>query len=117
MVHTQGITLRLSRTIPLFETPGIPRASSAVRMAGSTNGSTMGRKNAPFVYRKRGVYYLQKRIPKELVGHYGRTFVRKSLRTKDRREASKLASQPGRGLAMRMSLWFLLLPQAARPQE
>ena len=67
-------------------------------MAGSTNGSTMGRKNAPFVYRKRGVYYLQKRIPKELVGHYGRTFVRKSLHTKDRLEASKLASQLVRGL-------------------
>ena len=66
-------------------------------MAGSTNGRTMGRKNAPFVYRKRGVYYLQKRIPKELVGHYGRTFVRKSLRTKDRLEASKLASQLVRG--------------------
>ena len=58
----------------------------------------MGRKNAPFVYRKRGVYYIQKRIPKELVGHYGRTFVRKSLRTKDRLEASKLASQLVRGL-------------------
>ena len=68
-------------------------------MAGSTNGSTMGRKNAPFVYRKRGVYYLQKRIPKELVGHYGRTFLRKSLRSKDRLEASKLASQLVRGLA------------------
>tara|TARA_B100001939_G_scaffold220378_1_gene189679 strand:- start:202 stop:486 length:285 start_codon:yes stop_codon:yes gene_type:complete len=63
-------------------------------MAGSTNGSTMGRKNAPFVYRKRGVFYLQKHIPKELIGHYGRTFIRKSLRTKDRLEASKLASQP-----------------------
>ena len=67
-------------------------------MAGSTNGSTMGRKNAPFVYQKRGVYYLQKRIPRELVGHYGRTFVRKSLRTKDKLEASKLASQLVRGL-------------------
>ena len=58
----------------------------------------MGRRNAPFVYRKRGVYYLQKRIPKELVGHYGRTFIRKSLRTKNRLEASKLASQLVRGL-------------------
>ena len=67
-------------------------------MAGSTNGSTMGRKNAPFVYRKRGVYYLQKRIPQQLTGHYGRTFVRKSLRTKDKLEASKLASQLVRGL-------------------
>ena len=67
-------------------------------MAGSTNGSTIGRKNTPFVYRKRGVYYLQKRIPKELVGHYGRTFVRKSLRTKDRLKASKLASQLVLGL-------------------
>ena len=67
-------------------------------MAGSTNGSTMGRKNVPFVYRKRGVYYLQKRIPQQLTGHYGRTFVRKSLRTKDRLEASKLASQLVRGL-------------------
>ena len=67
-------------------------------MVGSTNGSTIGRKNTPFVYRKRGVYNLQKRIPKELVGHYGRTFVRKSLRTTDRLEASKLASQLVRGL-------------------
>ena len=42
------------------------------------------------VYKKREVYYLQKRIPQNLVGDYGRTFVRKSLRSKDRLEASQL---------------------------
>jgi len=53
---------------------------------------------APYLVRKRGIFYLQKRIPQQLTGHYGRTFVRKSLRTKDRLEASKLASQLVRGL-------------------
>ena len=67
-------------------------------MAGNTNSSTMRKRNTPFVYQKRGIFYLQKRIPKNLVSHYGRTFVRKSLRTKNRLEASKLASQLVRGL-------------------
>ena len=53
---------------------------------------------APYLVRKRGIIYLQKRIPQQLTGHYGRTFVRKSLRKKDRLEASKLASQLVRGL-------------------
>ena len=53
---------------------------------------------APYLVRKRGIFYLQKRIPEQLTGHYGRTFVRKSLRTKSRLEASKLASQLVRGL-------------------
>ena len=86
-------------------------------MAGLHLVIQMSKFRAPYLVRKRGIFYLQKRIPQQLTGHYGRTFVRKSLRTKDRLEAPKLASQPGRGLAMRMSLWLLLLPQAARPQE
>ena len=86
-------------------------------MAGLNLVLQMSKVRAPYLVKKRGIFYLQKPIPRQLTGHYGRTFVRKSLRTKDRREASEPASQPGRGLAMRMSLWFLLLPQAARPQE
>jgi len=58
----------------------------------------MSKFRAPYLVRKRGIFYLQKRIPQQLTGHYGRTFVRKSLRTKDRLEASKLASQLVRGL-------------------
>ena len=58
----------------------------------------MSKSRAPYLVRKRGIFYLQKRIPQQLTGHYGRTFVRKSLRTKDRLEASKLASQLVRGL-------------------
>ena len=53
---------------------------------------------APYLVWKRGIFYLQKRIPQQLTGHYGRNFVRKSLRTKDRLEVSKLASQLVRGL-------------------
>ena len=59
----------------------------------------MSKFRAPYLVRKRGIFYLQKRIPQQLKGHYGRNFVRKSLRTKDRLEASKLASQLVRGLA------------------
>ena len=58
----------------------------------------MSKFRAPYLVRKRGIFYLQKRIPEQLTSHYGRNFVRKSLRTKDRLEASKLASQLVRGL-------------------
>ena len=67
-------------------------------MAGLHLVIQMSKFRAPFLVRKRGIFYLQKRIPQQLTGHYGRTFVRKSLRTKDRLEASKLASQLVRGL-------------------
>ena len=58
----------------------------------------MSKFQAPYLIKKRGIFYLQKRIPQQLTGHYGRTFVRKSLRTKDRLEASKMASQLVHGL-------------------
>ena len=67
-------------------------------MAGLHLVIQMSKSRAPYLVRKRGIFYLQKRIPQQLTGHYGRTFVRKSLRTKDRLEASKLASQLVRGL-------------------
>ena len=57
-----------------------------MRLAGSTNGSTMG-KSTPFLYQKRGIFYLQKRVPKKLIPMVGRAFVRVSLRTKDRATA------------------------------
>ena len=53
---------------------------------------------APYLMQKRGIYYLQKRIPKQLTGHYGCSFIRKSLRTKDRSEAVRLASNLVAGL-------------------
>ena len=67
-------------------------------MAGLHLVIQMSKFRAPYLVRKRGIFYLQKRIPQQLKGHYGRNFVRKSLRTKDRLEASKLASQLVRGL-------------------
>ena len=67
-------------------------------MAGLHLVIQMSKFRAPYLVRKRGIFYLQKRIPQQLKGHYGRTFVRKSLRTKDKLEASKLASQLVRGL-------------------
>ena len=67
-------------------------------MAGLHLVIQMSKFRAPYLVRKRGIFYLQKRIPQQLTGHYGRNFVRKSLRTKDRLEASKLASQLVRGL-------------------
>ena len=67
-------------------------------MAGLHLVIQMSKFRAPYLVRKRGIFYLQKRIPQQLKGHYGRNFVRKSLCTKDRLEASKLASQLVRGL-------------------
>ena len=47
---------------------------------------------APYLIRKRGMFYLQKRVPKALVGHYGKEFIRKSLRTRDRLQAIRISS-------------------------
>ncbi len=38
------------------------------------------------------MYYLQKRIPKDLVNYYGKEFIRKSLKTKDRYSAIRISS-------------------------
>ena len=78
----------LGRTITFRKTPGIPCVSSAVWMAGLHLVIQMSKFRAPYLVRKRGIFYLQKCIPQQLTGHYGRTFVRKSLRTKDRLELS-----------------------------
>ena len=53
----------------------------------------MTKVTAPYLIRKRGIFYLQKRIPKPLVGHYGNEFIRKSLRTRDRFTAIRISSQ------------------------
>ena len=78
---TQGIGTSASRPhhFPLRKPPGILCVSSAVRMAGLHLVIRMSKFRAPYPVRKRGIFYLQKRIPQQLTGHYGRTFVRKSL--------------------------------------
>ena len=48
---------------------------------------------APYLIRKRGTFYLQKRVPKALAEHYGKEFIRKSLRTRDRVTAIRISSQ------------------------
>ena len=53
---------------------------------GYTFGDTM-RKSAPYLFQKRGVYYLQKRIPQQLVAKLGRAIIRRSLRTRCRTTA------------------------------
>ncbi len=52
----------------------------------------MSKISAPYLMRKRGIYYLQKRVPKQLIGRYGKQLIRKSLRTTDRKEAVRVAS-------------------------
>jgi integrase len=53
----------------------------------------MGSIKAPYLFRKRGIFYIRKRIPKELIGQYGRAFVQKSLRTSDRSIAVRLSGK------------------------
>lgn len=48
-------------------------------------------KPAPYLFQKRGVYYLQKRIPQQLVPKLGRVIIRKSLRTRCRTTSIKTA--------------------------
>ena len=52
----------------------------------------MTKVSAPYLYRKRGIYYLQKRIPTDLVPHYGTRSIQKSLRTRDRAQAVRVSS-------------------------
>jgi hypothetical protein len=52
----------------------------------------MANRRVPYLYTKRGVFYLQKRVPADLQHRYGRPFIRKSLRTKDPKQANRLAS-------------------------
>lgn len=52
----------------------------------------MTKVSAPYLYRKRGIYYLQKRIPTDLVPHYGANSIQKSLRTRDRAQAVRVSS-------------------------
>ena len=44
-------------------------------------------KSAPYLFQKRGVYCLQKRIPQQLLAKLGRVIIRKSLRTRCRTTA------------------------------
>ena len=52
----------------------------------------MTKVSAPYLYRKRGIYYLQKRIPTDLLPHYGTRSIQKSLRTRDQAQAVRVSS-------------------------
>ena len=52
----------------------------------------MAQINAPYLIKRNGIFHLHKRVPKQLVRHFGKQFIRKSLRTKDRKEAVRAAS-------------------------
>jgi len=52
----------------------------------------MTKVSAPYLYRKRGIYYLQKCIPKPLIPKYGRSILQRSLRTSNRADAVRLSS-------------------------
>ena len=58
----------------------------------------MANRRVPYLYTKRGVFYLQKRVPADLQHRYGRPFIRKSLRTKDPKQANRLDSSLVDGL-------------------
>jgi len=52
---------------------------------------------SPYLFRKRGIYYFSRRVPKDLLDHYERSKIVFSLRTKSCRaakiKAASLASQ------------------------
>lgn len=53
----------------------------------------MAQINAPYLIKRNGIFHLHKRVPKQLIKHYGKQFIRKSLRTRDRKEAVRVASR------------------------
>ena len=52
----------------------------------------MTKVSAPYLYRKRGIYYLQKCIPQPLIPKYGRSILQRSLRASNRADAVRLSS-------------------------
>ena len=98
MVHPSSADLLLGCATPPSEPPRYLRVSPVDAIGGSTNGSTMANRRVPYLYTKRGVFYLQKRVPADLQHRYGRLFIRKSLRTKDLKQANRLASSLVDGL-------------------
>jgi integrase len=46
--------------------------------------------SAPFKHPKTGVYYFRRKVPEKLVGRLGRSWIKRSLGTKDPREAREL---------------------------
>jgi len=52
----------------------------------------MAQINAPYLIKRNGIFHLHKRVPKQLERHFGKQFIRKSLRTRDRKEAVRVAS-------------------------
>ena len=53
----------------------------------------MATQQAKFLFRKRDVYYFERRVPAELSAHYSSPKIVKSLKTKNFRRANKLARQ------------------------
>ena len=53
----------------------------------------MAGQQAKFLFRKRGVYYFERRVPVELSAHYSSPKIVKSLKTKNVKRANKLARQ------------------------
>ena len=53
----------------------------------------MARQQAKYLFKKRGVFYFERRIPSELSDHYSSSKIVKSLKTKNLNRAIKLARQ------------------------
>ena len=53
----------------------------------------MATQQAKYLFKKRGVYYFERRVPVELVAHYSSPKIVKSLKTKNGNRARKLARQ------------------------
>ena len=98
MAPRTGIELLPERATPSSEPPGYLCVSPADAIGGSTNGSKMATRRVPYLYTKRGGFYLQKRVPADLQHRYRRPFIRKSLRTKDPKQANRLANNLVNGL-------------------
>ena len=73
----------------------------------------MSKISAPYLMRKRGIFYLQKRVPKQLISRYGTQLIRKSLRTTDRKEAVKVASSLVAAMEKEWNEQILAVPENA----
>ena len=70
-----------------------PNCFACQSTSGYTNGHTIGAPKVPYLLRKRRILHVRKRIPRKLIGFYGRTFLQQSLRISDRFLAARLSSK------------------------
>ena len=72
----------------------------------------MSKTNGPYLLKRQGIFYLYKRVPTHLISNCGKQLIRKSLRTRDRKEAIRAASSLVAAMAKEWNEQILTVPDS-----